>query len=117
LEDGRPKDGARAIRTGSPERSVGEILDFKDSSKKRVFIGGNVPGSLSDKTFINRIKVSDAYTTILFRLTDILPGAKGNWISGIIVLDASPPESTDNSSDFLYKRFGEKNHRHIIDRN
>jgi hypothetical protein len=33
LEDGRSEGGARAIRTGSPERSVGEILDFKDSSE------------------------------------------------------------------------------------
>jgi hypothetical protein len=87
------------------------------SSKKRVFVGGNVLASLSVKTFIDRIKVSDAYNTILFRLTNILLGAKGNWISGIIILDASPPESTNNSSDFLHKRFGEKNHRHIIDRN
>lgn len=60
MEDRRPEDGARVIRIGSPERSVGEILGFKDSSKKRVFVGGNVPGSLSDKTFIDRIKVSDA---------------------------------------------------------
>jgi hypothetical protein len=58
LEDRRPEDGARANIIGSPERSVGEILGFKDSSKKWIFVGGNVLGSLIDKTFIDRINVS-----------------------------------------------------------
>ena len=57
MEDRRPEDGARVIRIGSPERSVGEILGFKDSSKKRVFVRGNVIGRMSEEASINSIKV------------------------------------------------------------
>lgn len=57
LENRGPKDGARAIRGSIPERGVVEIFSFKDTGKKGVFIGGNVPGSVSDKTFINRVKI------------------------------------------------------------
>jgi len=50
-------------------------------------------------------------------LTDILPETKGNGISGVIILNTCPPKSTDDSIDLLHKSFGEKNCRHVVDRN
>jgi hypothetical protein len=54
---------------------------------------------------------------ILFGLADILLGAESNGVGGIIILNTFPPKSTDDSNYFLHKGFGEKNSRHIVDKN
>jgi hypothetical protein len=117
LKNRRPENGARAIRLGRPEGGVVKIFGLDNAGEKRIFNSGNIPGIMSDKTFVDNVKVFDSNTHILFGLIDILPGTEGNRIGGVIFLNAYPPKSTDDSSDLLHKSFGEKNSRHVVDRN
>jgi hypothetical protein len=72
---------------------------------------------MSDKTFVQCVKIYDSMTLVLFGLAYILPGTEGNGVGGIIILNTCPPKSTDDSIYFLDKGFGEKNRRHVVDRN
>ena len=115
LKNRRPEDGVRAVWLGRPERGVVKIFGLNNASQERIFASGNIPGSMGDKTFVDSVKISDSKTPILFGLTYILPGTKGNGISGVIILNTCPPKSTDDSIDLLHKSFGEKNSRHVVD--
>jgi hypothetical protein len=70
LKNRRPKDGARAIRLGRPEGGVVKIFALDNAGEKRIFNSGNIPGIMSDKTFVDSVQVSDSKTHILFGLTD-----------------------------------------------
>ena len=50
-------------------------------------------------------------------MTYIVPGAEGNRIGRVIILDSSPPEPPNDSSDPFNKSFGEKNSGHVVYRN
>jgi hypothetical protein len=94
LENGRPKDGARAIRFGRPEGGRVKIFGLNNASQERIFCDGDIPGSMSDKTFVDSVKVSDAKTPILFGLADILLGTEGNRIGRVVFLNTCPPKFT-----------------------
>ena len=72
---------------------------------------------MSDQTFVDSVKVSDSEPPILFGLIDIFPGAEGNRIGRVIILDSSPPKLPNDSIDLFNKRFGEKNSGHVVDTN
>ena len=82
-----------------------KIFGFQDACKKRIFVGSKVPCSMGNKALINSIKVSDGQTTIINGLADIIPGAKGNGVRRVIILDTCPPKSTDDGIDLLNKSF------------
>ena len=46
-----------------------------------------------------------------------IPGAEGNRIGRVIILDSSPPKPPNDSSDPFNKSFGEKNSGHVVDTN
>jgi len=70
---------------------------------------------MSDKTFVNHVKISNTKAVILFALTDVLPGAKSNRISGVVVVNTGPPEPSYDRINVFNKGFGEKDSGHIID--
>lgn len=106
----------RAISFGHPEGGRVKIFGFNNASQERIFASGDITGSMSDKTFVHCVKISDSMTPILFGLADILLGTEGNGVGGIIIMNTCPPKSMDDSIYFLDKGFGEKNRRHV-DRN
>ena len=75
LKDRRPENRARPISSSRPKRGGVEIFGFIDAGEEIIFVSGNVPGSMSDQTFVDSEKVSDSETPIFFGLTNIFPGA------------------------------------------
>jgi hypothetical protein len=116
-ENRRLEDGARAISSGHLEGGRVKIFGFNNVSQERIFASGDITGSMSDKTFVHCVNISDSMTPILFGSVDILPGTEGNGVGGIIILNTCPPKSMDDGIYFLDKGFGEKNRRHVVDRN
>jgi hypothetical protein len=55
---------------------------------------------MNNKAFVNRVEVPDAEA-------NIIPRPVGYWRGRVVFLNSSPPESSDNSCDFLHKGFGE----------
>jgi hypothetical protein len=117
LHDRRPID-----RSGAPIRSIPEgikrvIFGLKDSREEWIFVGGNVPSRVNDKTFIDQLHVPDAKSTLFCRFADMIPRAISYGIGMLLFLHACPPKSPNNRVNFLNKSFGEKNSGHIIYRN
>ena len=80
-----------------------EIFRLQDASEEVVFVSGNIPGNMGDKAFVNSIEVSDFKSSILLRLANVFPRAESNRIGRIIILNTGPPESTNDSVDFLHE--------------
>jgi hypothetical protein len=64
---------------------------------------------MCDEAFINCIEIFDSKTTVLLRLADVFPGMKCNRIGGVVILNASPPKSSNDRVDFLHKSLREEN--------
>ena len=116
LKDTRPEDRARPISSGRPKRGGVEIFGFIDAGEEMIFVSGNVPGSMSDQTFVDSVKVSDSEPPILFGLTDIVPRSEGNGIGRAIILNTSPPKSSNDGGDFPNESFREEHSGHIVNR-
>jgi hypothetical protein len=71
---------------------------------------------MDKEAFVNSFQVPDAWPSIVFALTDILPGSVSNWRGNPILLNPCLPEFPDSSSDLLQESFEEQDSRHIIDR-
>lgn len=93
------------------------MLGFEYGAKKKVFLSGNVPSSMHDQTFIHCREISNPKSPILFRLANVLPGAKMKRGGEVVLLDTSPPELTDNRGEFVKEFLGEDDGGHIVDRN
>lgn len=65
---------------------------MKDGSEETVFVSDYVPSSVSDEALVDSVKLSDSQTSIFFGLTNVLPRAKGNGKSRIVILDTCPPK-------------------------
>ena len=66
---------------------------------------------------VDSVKISDAEPTVVFVLADVIPRPEVYGRGGVILLNASPPESSYDGINSFHKSPGEKNSRHVIDRN
>ena len=84
------------------------IFGLEDRGKKRVLVGDYVPSSLGEEAFIDSIQVPNSKASIFLRLADIFPGSESNRIGGIVILNTSPPESSNDGIDFANEGLGEQ---------
>lgn len=84
-----------------------KVFGFEDRGKERIYIVSNVVGSMYDKASVDRVKIFDAKSSIFFALADVVLGPKSNWGSGVVLLDTSPPESSDDSYNSFNKSLRE----------
>jgi hypothetical protein len=91
------------------------IFGFKHNRKK-IFFCGYIPGRVNNKAFINNMQVSYTEATLLLRPADVFPRAVGNMACSLVLLNSCPPESLDNDVNFFYERSGEKDSRHVVNR-
>jgi len=82
-----------------------------------IFGGSYVPGSIDYEAAVDSKEVSDSQSSIVFRLTYVVPRPELERRGGIVFLNTSPPESTQYGGDFGNESFSEDHSRHVIDRN
>lgn len=63
---------------------------------------------MQNEAAVDSAKISDGKASIVFRLTDILPGPKVKRVGGVLILNTSPPEFFDDRINFFNERFGEE---------
>jgi hypothetical protein len=63
------------------------------------------------------MKVFDAKPTIVLALANIVPRPEGYRRGGVVLLNTGPPKSSNDGIDSFHKSLGEKNNRHVVDRN
>lgn len=90
------------------------IFSLDNRGKKRVLVSNYVPSSLGEEAFIDRIQVPNSKTSIFLRLAVIFPGSKSNRIGGIVILNTSQPESSNDGIDFTNESHGEQDRRHVV---
>ena len=71
------------------------VFGLEDRNKKRVFVVNNVPSSLGEEAFVDGVQVPNFKTSTFLGLADVFLGSKGNRSGGVVILNTSPPECSE----------------------
>ena len=71
------------------------VFGLEDRNKKRVFVVNNVPSSLGEEAFVDSVQVPNSKTSTFLGLADVFPGSKDNRSGGVVILNTSPPECSE----------------------
>lgn len=107
----------RTIGFGSLERTIVVILGLKNRGKERVLVSDNIPSSVGQKAFIDRVEVPNAQTSVILCLANVFLGTESYRGHRVVFIYFCLPESPDDGIDFLDKRFRKKNSGHVVDMN
>ena len=98
FEDGCPKGRFGLVGFGPPNGSVWVLLGLQDQSKVASGILSKPPSRREYETLVDGLKIADTKTTLLLWSADVSPGPKTKAFGGGFLLNAIPPEISNDGS-------------------